>query len=56
MKRASIYRGKLGKQSDFSLRFATWARNHGGRAKAKRANKRLAKRRIRREWKEDGHE
>ena len=36
-------------QSEFSHRFASWARNHNGWAKMKRKNKRLAKAKIRRE-------
>lgn len=50
MKAAATYRGRLGKQSEFSLRYACWAQNHGGRSKAKRRNKRTAKRRIRQEY------
>ena len=49
MKQANIWKGKLGWQSEFSHRFACWANNHNGWAKAKKANKRLAKRRIKQE-------
>lgn len=47
MKQNNIYKGNLGDQSEFSFCFASWANNHRGRAKAKRTNKRSAKRRIR---------
>lgn len=49
MKRNNIWKGKLGDQSEFSFRFACWANNHRGRAKAKRTNKRTAKRRLKNE-------
>ena len=49
MKQANIWKGKLGWQSEFSHRFACWANNHNGWSKAKKANKRLAKRRIKQE-------
>lgn len=49
MKRQNTYKGKLDCQSEFSHRYATWARNHNGWAKMKRANKRIAKKRVRRE-------
>lgn len=47
MKQNNIYKGNLGDQSEFSFRFASWANNHRGRAKAKKTNKRSAKRRLR---------
>ena len=47
MKQANIWKGKLGWQSEFSHRYACWANNHMGWAKMKKANKRLAKRRLR---------
>lgn len=43
MKKANTYKGKLGWQSEFSHRYACWANNHNGWAKAKKSNKRLAK-------------
>ena len=46
MKKANTYKGKLGWQSEFSHRYACWANNHNGWAKAKKSNKRLAKRRL----------
>lgn len=59
MKQANPYKGKLRgwfyRQSEFDHKYACWANNHNGWAKMKKANKRLAKRRLRREWKkEDG--
>lgn len=53
MKQNNIYKGNLGDQSEFSLRFTTWANNHKGRAKAKKTNKRSAKRRLRQRQRED---
>lgn len=46
MKRANTYKGKLGWQSEFSHRYACWANNHNGWSKMKKANKRIAKRRM----------
>jgi hypothetical protein len=46
MKKADTYRGGLGWQSEFSRRYACWANNHNGWAKMKKANKRIAKRRL----------
>lgn len=51
MKQANTYKGFLPYQSEFSHRWACWANNHRGWAKMKKANKRLAKRRMRRECK-----
>lgn len=48
-KKQSTYRGYLNPQSVFSHYYASWARNHRGWAKMKKANKRIAKRRIARE-------
>lgn len=53
MKQSNIYKGKLGDQSEFSFRFACWANNHRGRAKAKKTNKRTAKRRLKTEQRKD---
>ena len=53
MKRANTYKGKLPWQSEFSHRFACWANNHRGWAKMKKFNKRLAKRRLKTEWKQE---
>lgn len=53
MKKENIYKGKLDYQSEFSHRFACWANNHNGWAKMKKDNKRLAKKRLKREWKSD---
>lgn len=50
MKKAATYKGKLGWQSEFDHHFACWAQNHNGWAKAKRYNKRVAKRRLKDEW------
>lgn len=47
MKKTKIYKGFLKSQSEFSHLFATWAHNHRGWAKAKRINKRIAKRKER---------
>lgn len=52
MKRQNYLKGHLPWQSEFDHRFACWANNHNGWAKMKKANKRLAKRREKRIWKE----
>ena len=49
MKQANIWKGKLGWQSEVGQHYAGGANNHMGWAKAKKANKRLAKRRIKQE-------
>lgn len=57
MKKQSIYKGYVNPQSEFSHRFACWANNHRGWAKMKKANKRIAKRRLRSaQKKESQHE
>ena len=54
MKVKNPYKGKIPYQSEFLHRWACWANNHRGWAKMKKANKRLAKRRIKQELKKDG--
>ena len=39
IKKASTYKGELPYQSEFSHRYACWARNHRGWAKMKKFNK-----------------
>lgn len=53
MKQNNIWKGKLGDQSEFSFHFASWANNHRGKAKAKKYNKRVAKRRLKNEQKRE---
>ena len=53
MKRQNYLKWHLPWQSEFDHRFACWANNHNGWAKMKKANKRLAKRREKRKWKEE---
>ena len=53
MKRANYLKAFLPWQSEFFHRYACWANNHRGWSKMKKANKRLAKRRERRKWKEE---
>lgn len=48
MKLQSIYKGLLGDQSEFDHKYACWANNHRGWAKAKKTNKKIAKKRLRR--------
>lgn len=55
MKRQDIYRGFLNFQSEFSHRFACWANNHNGWSKMKKSNKKLAKKRERKWWKDDAY-
>lgn len=47
-----IYRGFID-QCSFDLKFTCWANNHNGRSKAKKYNKKLAKRRERRAWRKE---
>ena len=53
MKQSNIYKGFLNPQSEFSHRWACWANNHRGWAKMKKSNKRIAKRRERRQWRDE---
>ena len=48
MTRRSIYKGLIKDQSEFDHRWACWANNHRGWAKMKKANRKLAKKRLRR--------
>lgn len=51
MKKQNIYKRFITnhRQDEFSHKFACWANNHNGWAKMKKANKKLAKKRLRRE-------
>ena len=53
MKQANTYKGKLEWQSEFSHRYACWAKNHNGWAKMKKSNKKLAKRRLKQELRKE---
>ena len=53
MKQQNIYKGKLDCQSEFSHHFACWANNHRGWAKMKKFNKKVAKKRLRRETRKE---
>ena len=53
MKQANTYKGKLDDQSEFSHRYACWAKNHNGWAKMKKSNKKLAKRRLKQELRKE---
>lgn len=53
MKRANTYKGKLQFQDEFSHYCACWANNHRGWAKMKKANKRLAKHRLKDELRKE---
>ena len=50
-KKQNYLKGFLENESEFSHRFACWANNHMGWAKMKKSNKRIAKKRERRELK-----
>lgn len=55
-KKANIYKGLFPSQSEFSHRWATWAQNHMGWAKMKKYNRRVAKKRLRRQQhREEGY-
>ena len=47
-----IYRGFID-QCSFDLKFTCWANSHNGRSKAKKYNKKRAKRRERRAWRKE---
>lgn len=53
MKKQSIYKPYNDYLSEFDHRYACWASNHRGWSKAKKANKRIAKKRLRREISKD---
>lgn len=53
MKKQNPYKGFLADQCEFDLRFTCWANNHNGRSKAKKFNKRKAKKREKRNWKKE---
>lgn len=50
MKQADTFRYYIRDQSEFDRHYACWASNHRGWAKCKKANKRIAKKRDRRDW------
>lgn len=52
-KKKNIYKGFLKDQCEFDLTFACWANNHNGKSKAKKFNKRQAKRREKINWKKE---
>lgn len=57
MKRQNIWKGFIDIwQDEFEHRFACWANNHNGWAKAKKSNKRLAKKREKRELEKEMRE
>ena len=49
MKKQNYLKGYLDFESEFSHRWACWANNHMGWAKMKKSNKRIAKRREKRD-------
>ena len=53
VKRQDIYRGYKDWLDEFSHRYACWANRRNQWAKAKKANKRIAKKRERRAWKNE---
>ena len=53
MKQNNIYKGLIEFQSEFDHKFACWANNHRGWAKMKKYNKKLAKKRLRKQERED---
>ena len=53
MKQVNPYKGKLEWQSEFSHRYACWANNHNGWAKAKKFYKKVAKRRLKQDGKKE---
>ena len=53
MKKQNIYKGFLEFESEFDHHYACWACNHRGWAKMKKANKKVAKKRERINWKRE---
>lgn len=53
MKVQNIYKEFLDYQSEFSHLFACWANNHRGWAKMKKSNKKIAKKRLKRNQKKE---
>ncbi len=49
MKKQNIYKGMLDYQSEFDHHWACWAANHMGWPKMKKFNKKIAKKRLRRD-------
>ena len=49
MKQQNPYKGKVPYQSEFSHKYASWANNHMGWAKMKKYNRKLSKRRLKRD-------
>lgn len=49
MKKQNYLKGFVDNPDEFSHHFACWANNHMGWAKAKKANKKIAKKREKRE-------
>lgn len=49
MKKQNYLKGYFNDESEFSHRWACWANNHMGWAKMKKSNKRIAKRREKRD-------
>ena len=49
MAKRNIYKGLFNPQWEFDHKYACWANNHRGWAKMKKANRKLAKKRLRRE-------
>ena len=54
-KENNTYKGAVPFQSEFDHRYACWASNHRGWAKMKKFNKRLAKRRLKNQYKNIDH-
>lgn len=52
MKKQNIYKGFLEFESEFDHKWACWANNHRGWAKMKKKNKKIAKKRERKAWKD----
>ena len=53
MKKQNIYKVFLEFESEFDHHYACWACNHRGWAKMKKANKKVAKKREKRNWKRE---
>ena len=52
-KQQDIYKGYLDPLSEFDHRYACWASNHGSWSRAKRRNKKIAKKRAKRKLQQE---
>lgn len=49
--KGNIYKGYFDNESELSHKFSCWPNNHNGRSKMKKLNKKVARKRIKRDCK-----